>query len=179
MILLFLSQGQPQGVSCSSLTTANCIFLYSDIRQTRWLWDERESHMFGVAGSRLSSPAYPGPSPQMFSLPVHQQVGRVQQFLVRQQSLLPPPTLRVRRTVGGSGPGRHQGRLCPRVSPENTKTQFLRVCLVSQDWTSKTGENDHRTRETDHRPQNITWRIQTSRTVSHIPVFLVVKKNAS
>ena len=112
--------------------------------------------MFGVAGPRLFPPANPGPSAQMFPLPVHQQVGRVQQFLVGQQSLLPPPTLRVRRTPGGAGPGRHQGSLCSRVSPQNSKTQFLRVCLASQDWASKACENDHRTREIDHRPQNIT-----------------------
>ena len=107
--------------------------------------------MFVVAGSRLFPPANPGASTEMFSLPVHQQVGRVQQFLVRQQPLLPPPSMRVRRAVGGAGPGRHQGSLCPGLPPKNTQAQLLRARLVSQDWISKARENAHRAREIDHR----------------------------
>ena len=102
-------------------------------------------------GSRVFAPANPGPSAQMFSLPVHQQVGRVQQFLVRQQPLLPPPSMRVRRAVGGAGAGRHQGSLCPGLASQDPQTQFLRVRLASQDWISKACENAHRAREIDHR----------------------------
>ena len=71
-ILLFLSQGQSQGVCCWLLgvsLTADCKLYF--IRFLYPLADIEKDLMFLVAGSDLFPPANPGPSAEMFSLPVH------------------------------------------------------------------------------------------------------------
>ena len=71
MILLFLSQGQSQGV-CLLLgvsLTADCELYF-----IRFLYpsaDIEKDLMFLVAGSDLFPPANPGTSAEMFPLPLH------------------------------------------------------------------------------------------------------------
>ena len=121
-----------------------------------------------AAGSDMFATTHPGSRPEMFPLPVHQQAGGVQQLLVWLQPLLPPPTMRVRRSAGGSGQGGHQGSLRPGLSSQDPQAQLLWVCLAAQDRLPKTRQDADRQREVHPGPEDSKRRIQTGCTVSNI-----------